>query len=151
MTFWYSYDPEDRFTRHETADEARDAAEASLEYHRDRSTDGWHEDTAAIEWGLLVPYGEARECNRVETPEGDFDYTCDYQLVSARPGDPLEEVHRRLERAERERDEARAEVERFRDGCERASLVGIAMRGEIDDLRAELAEIKRLRAAKEEK
>jgi hypothetical protein len=46
----------------------------------------------------------------------------------------------------RERDEARAEVERFRDGCERASIVGIAMRGEIDDLRAENA---RLRAAKE--
>jgi hypothetical protein len=40
----------------------------------------------------------------------------------------------------RERDEARAEVERFRDGCERASLVGIAMRGEIDDLRAEIAD-----------
>jgi len=36
--------------------------------------------------------------------------------------------------------DARAEVERFRDGCERASLVGIAMRGEIDDLRAEIAD-----------
>ena len=48
------------------------------------------------------------------------------------------------ERTARERDEARAEVERFRDGCERASLSGIAMRGEIDDLREQ---VERLRAA----
>jgi hypothetical protein len=114
VNFWYSYDPEDGYTRHETADEAKEAAEASLDYERERSPDGWHENTTDIEWGLLVPYGEARQCNVVDTPEGEFDYTCDYQLVSARPGDPLEEAHRRLERAERERDELRAEVARLR-------------------------------------
>lgn len=98
MSFWYSYDPEDQFTCHKTAEEALDAAEASLEYHRDRSTEGWHEDTETIEWGLLVPYGEVREFDRVETPDGEFDYKCDYRLVSAPGDDPLEEAHRRLER-----------------------------------------------------
>ena len=48
MSCWYSYDPEDGYTRHESADEAREAAEASLEYHRDRSSDGWDEHTS--EW-----------------------------------------------------------------------------------------------------
>ena len=52
-------------------------------------------------------------------------------------------LREQVERLTRERDEARAEVERFRDGCERASIVGIAMRGEIDDLRAENARQKR--------
>lgn len=98
MTFWYSYDPEDGFTNHESAEEAREAAEASLEYHRDRSSDGWHEDTESIEWGLLVPYGEAREVNRRETPGGEHDYVCDYEICSAASGDPLEESYRRLER-----------------------------------------------------
>ena len=99
MNFWYSYDPEDGYTAHETSKDAREAAEASLEYHRDRSSDGWHENTSDIEWGLFVPYGEARECNRVETPDGDFDCICDYQIVSAPGDDPLEVACRRLERS----------------------------------------------------
>jgi hypothetical protein len=99
MNIWYSYDPEDGYTTHETPEDAREAAEASLEYHRDRSTDGWHEDTINIEWGLLVPYGETRECNRVETPDGDFDWMCDYQIVSAPGDDPLETAYRKLERS----------------------------------------------------
>lgn len=98
VNFWYSYDPEDGFTRHATADEAMEAAEASLEYHRDRSSDGWHENTSDIEWGLLVAYGEAREVNRRETPGGEHDYVCDYEICSSR-GDPLEDVHRRFERS----------------------------------------------------
>jgi hypothetical protein len=79
----------------------------------------------------------------VETPDGEFDHTCDYQLVSARPGDPLSHdvahcywaivangspaphesadwrntmhgLRLRAEQAVRERDEARAEVERLK-------------------------------------
>jgi len=99
MNNWYSYDPEDGYARHSTASEAENAAEASLDYERERSPDGWSENTSDIEWGLLVPYGEARECDRVETPEGQFDYMCDYQIVSAPGDDPLEAAHRRLERS----------------------------------------------------
>lgn len=99
MNIWYSYDPEDGYSTHVNSDEASKAAEASLEYHRDRSTDGWHENTSDIEWGLLVPYGETRETNRKDAPGGDFDYTCDYQIVSAPCDDPLEQSYRRLERS----------------------------------------------------
>ena len=99
MNVWYSYDPEDGYSTHASAEEAREGAAASLEYHRDRSTDGWHENTSDIEWGLLVPFGEARECQRRETPGGDFDYICDYQIVSAPCDDPLEQAYLRLERS----------------------------------------------------
>lgn len=42
--------------------------------------EGWHEDTGAIEWGLLVPRERAVEVDRVETPDVPHDYTCDYAL-----------------------------------------------------------------------
>ena len=45
----------------------------------------------------------------------------------------------RAERAEKERDEARAEVAALQDGAERAALVGIEMRKERDALAAQLA------------
>ena len=49
VNYWYSYDPEDGYTRHSTASEAESAAEASLDYERERSPDSWNESTSEIE------------------------------------------------------------------------------------------------------
>jgi len=98
MNIWYVYDPDIGYDTYSTPEEAEKAAEESLETYRDASSDGWHEDVSAIAWGLLVPYGEARQVNKKDAPEGsDFDYICDYQLCSVPGDDPLETAYRRLE------------------------------------------------------
>lgn len=82
---WYVYDPEEGMDTYATEDEAREAAEAALEHFRDKSSDGWHEDMASLQWGRLVPHQWACEVNRREAPEGsEHDYLCDYQLVTVR-------------------------------------------------------------------
>jgi len=87
---WYAYDPETGYDTFETAEEAQRAAEASLDHYRDGSPDGWHESVGEIEWGLLVPYGEARQCDVVNAEDdptvaaNGWDYRCDYRLHSVR-------------------------------------------------------------------
>ena len=87
---WYAYDPETGYDTFETAVEAQRAAEASLDHYRDGSPDGWHESVGEIEWGLLVPYGEARQCDVVNAEDdptvaaNGWDYRCDYRLHSVR-------------------------------------------------------------------
>lgn len=112
MIFWYSYDPEDGYTSHDSADEAREAAEASLEYHRERSSDGWNANTSDIAWGMLLPFAEARQVNVVETPEGEHDYTCDYELCAVHDAQntALVELGQACTKAIEERNEARAKL-----------------------------------------
>lgn len=95
MSSWYSYDPERGYETFGSPEEAeRDAGEC-LEHHRDKSADGWNEDVSSIEWGLLVPYGEAQMCDKKDAEEGsDFDYLCDYRLTAVKDRRPLEEAHR---------------------------------------------------------
>lgn len=82
---WYSYDPEEGYDTWSTAQEAENAAAASLEHFRDQSTDGWHEDVGGISWGRLVAYAYATKCDEQPTePGSEFDYTCDYVLQSIR-------------------------------------------------------------------
>lgn len=54
---YFSYDPEDSFRFHATAEEAKKAAEQALDYCRDEAPDpGWPETTDRICWG------EIKEC-----------------------------------------------------------------------------------------
>lgn len=88
MKQWYSIDPEQGVEVWGSPEEAKAAAESSLEYYRDRSSDGWHEQMEAIEWGELIPHGWAKEVDRVEREDDDTglcerlgaDYRCDYVL-----------------------------------------------------------------------
>lgn len=79
---WYAYDPEEGYDIHTTEAEARAAAEVALDHYRDEATGGdeWHPDTHEVEYGMLIPVARAAETDRVETPEGPHDYTCDYVL-----------------------------------------------------------------------
>lgn len=134
---WYTYDPENGYETWATASEAEADAENVLEHFRDKSTDGWHEETERIEWGLLVPYGETHQCDRKDAePGSDFDYTCDYRLCSAPGDDPLEAACRKLERAERERDEARAMAERLRAALEEKGCRPIAAGNDCEGCKA---------------
>lgn len=82
---WYSRDPEEGVDFHATPEEAQNAAEASLDHFRDKSSEGWHEDIEGVEWGMVVPYQSAMQVNRKEAgPGSEFDYVCDYQLVTIR-------------------------------------------------------------------
>lgn len=87
MTGFYSKTPPDGdmgstcvLEEHRTAEAAARAASAVLE----DGSEGWPEDVAAVEWGVLVPVARAQEYDREETPEGEFDYLCKYKLVAAR-------------------------------------------------------------------
>lgn len=93
MNQWYSIDPEHGIEVWGTLEEAKAAAESSLEYYRDRASDGWHEQMEAIEWGELIPHGFAKEVDRVEREDDETglcerigaDYRCDYVLESCEP------------------------------------------------------------------
>lgn len=90
MSQWYSIDPKHGVEVWATKEEAIAAAESSLEYYRDRASDGWHEDMESIEWGQLIPYASAKEVDRVEREDDETglcerlgcDYRCDYVLQS---------------------------------------------------------------------
>jgi hypothetical protein len=85
---FYSIDEEGQLETHATAKDARDAAESALE------CDGeWDEGVGGVEWGVLVPFQEARETDRVEPDENSDDeraqmaaangwaYHCNYVLT----------------------------------------------------------------------
>lgn len=85
---WYSKAPPDGdmggacvVEVHRTAEAARRAVLAVLE----DGSEGWPEDVEAVEWGELVPMAKAQEYNREETPEGEFDYMCEYRLAPVVP------------------------------------------------------------------
>ncbi len=112
MGRFYAFDPFDGCHKtFSTAEAAEAEAHACIEYGRDR--DRWPEETDQIEWGMLVQLGRAQQVNRVEAADDDtgrcaredLAYLCDYGLtVEPNP----------LDAAERERDDARAEVETLR-------------------------------------
>ena len=48
---WFSYDHEDGVAFHDTAEQARAAAERAFGFDQDEAPDGWHEEVATICWG----------------------------------------------------------------------------------------------------
>jgi len=72
---FYSHTP-DGFEIHCSAGDAAATAAVWLE------PDGeWPEDIEDVEWGVVRPIERAKQSDRVETPEGEFDYTCTYTLA----------------------------------------------------------------------
>ncbi len=79
---YYTYCSEDGYQVFGTKEEAVAHATAILDEYRDWSGDGWPETVEQVEWGVMYAMARATEVDRRETPEGPFDYSCDYQLVS---------------------------------------------------------------------
>lgn len=53
---WFSYDPDDGFETHATAEAAKARAEEALAFARDEACDGWAEGVEQICWGRLVQH-----------------------------------------------------------------------------------------------
>ena len=56
--------------------DARERAVSCLE-----PSGGWPEGIERVAWGIFVPIEFVVETNRVDTPGGEFDYMCDYELA----------------------------------------------------------------------
>lgn len=50
---YFSYDPEDGFSFHETAEQAETACKKSFEYYEEAAADGWPENTCDVCWGEI--------------------------------------------------------------------------------------------------
>ena len=85
---YFSYDPEgDGFTLHNTAEEAKQAAENDLSQHREWSCEGWSDSVLDVCWGEIKQMAKmVREMTKEEADHvgiyvsNDFDYICDYEL-----------------------------------------------------------------------
>ena len=91
---WFSFDPCDGFEFHETEEQAKRKAEASLDGYRSDAVDGWDEEVVYVCWGSV----NQRVCCTVQTPRppsseldpdgydkngvhwGDFDEMLDFEL-----------------------------------------------------------------------
>lgn len=87
---FYSYDPDQGFEEHDTAEAAESFAEAAIEAYRENADDGWNEEVESVHWGRLLPLGVATQ-QPVTDPdsierarERGFESCVDYYL-SAQP------------------------------------------------------------------
>jgi hypothetical protein len=82
MTQFYSYDPEEGFEIHDTAEQAKAAAQALMKIYEDCAPyDGWHEDQEALCWGELKQIQNAQiTFRRAGKPGEEFDEYITYAL-----------------------------------------------------------------------
>lgn len=82
---YFSYEPEEGFELHKTAEEAKKAAEDALDYERGEASEGWSDGVDKICWGELKQM-TIETLNRQRTDEDTFvssdcDTIVDYGLV----------------------------------------------------------------------
>ena len=126
---WFSQDNDGRTEFHATAEQAKAAAEASLEWCRDQAAEeeGWPEDTERILWGEVregatrrVLYAHDETCRneggRLACDGADWHETWEYDLLP--PVDAAEdaaaEATARAEAAEQRAEALEREVARLR-------------------------------------
>jgi hypothetical protein len=170
---WFVYCPETGFDEFDTEAEAKKAAEESLDWLREVSGDGWHEDTGHLRYGMMITVEQAEEVDREETPGSEFDYTCNYILQPIATGRALRGCvaeldvvgepregrfvgHAYTERVEAERDAARADAEEAkralmateaeRDAARVERDAAVCARGEDDAIRTLVETVDALRA-----
>jgi hypothetical protein len=80
---WWSYATCDGWDCDGGADDAAARAESMTDFAEVGDGDEWPEDMHLVCWAVMVPVEMAIQVNRVETPPGPTDYTCDYVLASA--------------------------------------------------------------------
>ena len=157
---YFSYDPNDRFYTHATADAAREGAKAILDGYRDEAREGWADEASGVCWGRICGTVEVTERSAAQ-PDSWYDFDMEYALVNTEQeaiGLTLEaEIEARQEDVElahedREKAQAaaKAEIERLRAAAEgvlryvtppRGDLRGMAAIGNLDAaLRGEEAE-----------
>lgn len=68
---YFSYHPEEGFGLHETAEEAKEAAEKALDFERDDACDGWSDYVDQICWGEIKQH-VVETMSRQRTDEDTF-------------------------------------------------------------------------------
>lgn len=119
---WFDYDPDNGVSEHATATTAREAAEATLNGYRELAGDGWAEECEQVKWGRMIVFGQVRQTNLVSREEdttgvcarGDFDFTCDYELVDVRNPDAPDPRDAEIAALRAKRDELQAAVDALR-------------------------------------
>ena len=76
---YFSYCNCNGYEMHETKQEAIDRAQSSIDEACETAEDGWPDDIEQVCWGIIMQ--SAAQANFRETPEGTFDFHCDYVLV----------------------------------------------------------------------
>ena len=87
MPKFFSYCPDEGFETHNTAEEAKKAADDSIDSFRDNAEDGWSEEVDQVCWGEVKEQstmGDKRSKDDA-AKEGIFvnsacDFVCDYAL-----------------------------------------------------------------------
>lgn len=112
MIEWYSYDPERGYETFSTPKEAESDAESCLEHLRDKASDGWHEDTEAVQWGAIVPLAYAARIDERPHEDTSFDYWCNYAIEAVQEPDnaALVELGRKVADCLGELQDARATI-----------------------------------------
>lgn len=79
---YFSYSPDFAFELHDTAEEARTAAQDALDELRADSPDGWSPDVDLICWGEVKQLATMTN-KRTAEPESGFEFLCDYELIDS--------------------------------------------------------------------
>jgi len=80
MKKFFSYDPDDGFELHATADEAKERAQGAIDLYREEASDGWPEEVDGVCWGEVCQHATERDTT-AETGQ-DFE-TYEYYLADA--------------------------------------------------------------------
>lgn len=73
MKNYFSFDPEDGFEFHDTAEEAQERAQKTLDAEKDAAaSDGWNDNTNQICWGEVKACAE-KTMERVRPPDSELD------------------------------------------------------------------------------
>jgi len=87
MAKFFSYCPDAGFETHDTVEEAKKAADDSIDYFRDNAVDGWSEEVDQVCWGEVKEQSTVGNQRSKEdaAKEGIVvssacDYVCDYAL-----------------------------------------------------------------------
>lgn len=78
---YFTYDPDQGFETHPTADEAKQSAEDCLDYYRDNAGDGWGEDVQNVCWGVLSEHSVEIGTGQMVDFEGENVEAVDFKLV----------------------------------------------------------------------
>lgn len=110
---WYAYLPDSGYETHETEKEAREAAESACELD---PGDEWPEDQTAVEWGIMIPFGEAEAFDRTDPPE-DSEWTdvLSYRIAPTTGCDILVAMDDRVREADARVEAHRVEIRRLID------------------------------------
>lgn len=138
---WFSYDPDNRFQRHNSAEAAKAEAQRALDYAQDEAGDGWPEGTHEICWGEVreeaaeeITHKHGPDCKPAEDDDEQdectdgydlrFDYVSEFDLTPMAEVDTeCDDLRARLTAAEAALAAAQAELAQAR--ADRTLMTGL--------------------------